>query len=759
MNNPLEAVTQAVNSLVTALKLPDESAKANEVLGEMSFPQFSRLLPYRDYNQESGLFMNDTTMGFMLEAIPINGANESIVEALDHMLRTKLPRGVPFCIHLMSSQLVGDRIEYGLREFSWSGEQAERFNAITRAYYMNAAATQFPLPEGMNLPLTLRHYRVFFSYCSPSKKKSRADILEMENLVKIIRASLQGASITTQAVDAQAFIDIVGEMINHNPDSLYPKRRQLDPYSDLNYQCVEDSFDLKVRADYLTLGLREKGRNSTARILNFHLARNPEIAFLWNMADNYSNLLNPELSISCPFILTLTLVVEDQVKTHSEANLKYMDLEKKSKTSYAKWFPSVEKEAKEWGELRQRLGSGQSSVVSYFLNITAFCKDNNETALEVEQDILNSFRKNGFELISPRFNHMRNFLTCLPFMAGKGLFKQLKEAGVVQRAESFNVANLMPLVADNPLTPAGLLAPTYRNQLAFIDIFFRGMNNTNYNMAVCGTSGAGKTGLIQPLIRSVLDSGGFAVVFDMGDGYKSLCENMGGVYLDGETLRFNPFANITDIDQSAERVRDQLSVMASPNGMASENVNTPENRQFLKQQENLSRQLREKPDHQLKAWAEKQVLENPLQRSDNHFLDELVRKQQASQDGKPRQGALYFVSFSIPEEGLKRMLGETRHYGIPATLRGMVNNDLKTTAEAVLSLVKDGATDGVQIDPTLFSQYGIRSVPALVVFCSQGYDIIRGNLRVGQALEKVAATGDCRQVARALLNNPGDKQK
>lgn len=447
-NNPLEAVTQAVNSLVTALKLPDESAKANEVLGEMSFPQFSRLLPYRDYNQESGLFMNDTTMGFMLEAIPINGANESIVEALDHMLRTKLPRGIPLCIHLMSSQLVGDRIEYGLREFSWSGEQAERFNAITRAYYMKAAATQFPLPEGMNLPLTLRHYRVFISYCSPSKKKSRADILEMENLVKIIRASLQGASITTQTVDAQAFIDIVGEMINHNPDSLYPKRRQLDPYSDLNYQCVEDSFDLKVRADYLTLGLRENGRNSTARILNFHLARNPEIAFLWNMADNYSNLLNPELSISCPFILTLTLVVEDQVKTHSEANLKYMDLEKKSKTSYAKWFPSVEKEAKEWGELRQRLGSGQSSVVSYFLNITAFCKDNNETALEVEQDILNSFRKNGFELISPRFNHMRNFLTCLPFMAGKGLFKQLKEAGVVQRAESFNVANLMPLVAD-----------------------------------------------------------------------------------------------------------------------------------------------------------------------------------------------------------------------------------------------------------------------------------------------------------------------
>ena len=77
----------------------------------------------------------------------------------------------------------------------------------------------------------------------------------------------------------------------------------------------------------------------------------------------------------------------------------------------------------------------------------------------------------------------------------------------------------------------------------------------------------------------------------------------------------------------------------------------------------------------------------------------------------------------------------------------------------MLSLVKDGATDGVQIDPTLFSQYGIRSVPALVVFCSQGYDIIRGNLRVGQALEEVAATGDCRQVLMIYWQGKGDSGK
>lgn len=190
-----------------------------------------------------------------------------------------------------------------------------------------------------------------------------------------------------------------------------------------------------------------------------------------------------------------------------------------------------------------------------------------------------------------------------------------------------------------------------------------------------------------------------------------------------------------------------ISGTVSAGGVA----NTPENRQFLKQQEELSRQLRDRPDAELKAWADRQIQANPLIQSDRHFLDDLARKQQASQADKPEQGAAYFISFSIPEEGLKRMLRETRRYGIPATLRGMRDNDLKATADAVLSLVKDGVTDGVQIDPTLFTKYDIRSVPALVVYCRQGYDVIRGNLRVKQALEKVATAGDCRQAAGEIL--------
>ena len=168
-------------------------------------------------------------------------------------------------------------------------------------------------------------------------------------------------------------------------------------------------------------------------------------------------------------------------------------------------------------------------------------------------------------------------------------------------------------------------------------------------------------------------------------------------------------------------------------------------------QEDFSEQLRQHPDKQLQQELEAQINRNPLAKADRQYIDNLASQQRASAQGKPSEGALYFVSFSVPEEGLKRMLHETRQYGIPATLRGLVNNDMKATTDAVMRLVKDGVTDGVQIDPTLYSQYNIRSVPALVVRCKAGFDVVRGNIRLKQALEKVAEKGDCADIARHML--------
>jgi len=128
---------------------------------------------------------------------------------------------------------------------------------------------------------------------------------------------------------------------------------------------------------------------------------------------------------------------------------------------------------------------------------------------------------------------------------------------------------------------------------------------------------------------------------------------------------------------------------------------------------------------------------------------------QAEQNSATRQTprAVYFVSLGIPEEGLLPMLSDARRFGIPATLRGLLNNDFRQTAEKMFELSKKDKQAGVQIDPTLFQQYGIKAVPALVVTCGGKFDVLYGSLPVQQALEEVRQRGDCSATAAQMLQN------
>lgn len=561
----MDNIAATVDRLWSALKKQGGAKEANKVLDGLNYPQVSSVLPYRFYDAESGLYVNKGSIGFMLEAQPLIGANEHIVQVLDDLIKSKLPRQVPISFHLVSTKVIGHQIDNGIADFSWQGKHADRFNRITRAFYHHAAKAQFNSPT--NLPLTLRDYRVYISYCMKSKKLDKTAITELSHLLKVIRASLDSAKIATVSVEQSAFVNIISQMANHRPDQLMPAHKSIGRYDELNYQCIDRSTSLEVTPDFLRLTLDAPGGKKTkTRIMNFMLEENPDLFMLWQGGDNISNLLSPDLSVASPFVLTMTLEAEDQVQAQNEATRKFFDLDKKANSPYGKVFPAVGKQAKEWGALRERLNGNSSCLVRYYFNLTAFCPDNADAALVCEQQIINTFKKNGLQLCSPVFMQMRNYLAMFPFCAGEGLWDDLKASGATRRCESTQAVNLLPIVADNRLCRSGLLAPSYRNQLAFLDIFDTGLGNTNYNMAVSGTSGAGKTGLVQPILRSVLDSGGNVWVFDMGDGYKSFCENVGGVYLDGQSLKFNPFANITNIHAAGERIRDQLAVLASPNG-------------------------------------------------------------------------------------------------------------------------------------------------------------------------------------------------
>lgn len=144
---------------------------------------------------------------------------------------------------------------------------------------------------------------------------------------------------------------------------------------------------------------------------------------------------------------------------------------------------------------------------------------------------------------------------------------------------------------------------------------------------------------------------------------------------------------------------------------------------------------------------------NDIAPGEQAWLDALKAKQQGM--GQPPAAdtpeAHYFVSFSMPDEVLAPLVAQASTYGIAAHLRGMVNGDMRQTANAVLRLVKDRQQGGLAIDPTAFRRYGITAVPALVLTCKEGSDRIAGNLSLDAALTKIAEAGTCQENAKRLL--------
>lgn len=541
-----------------------------------SYPSLTSLLPYREYDEKSDLFINGRSVGFIMEVAPLAGANQQVVQALDDLLRKKLPRKTPVTVLMVASKCVGDMLENGLSRDMWKGSMAPRLNAITKAYWERSALKG--LVNEREYPLYLRNYRVFLVYAHPGTGGIRV----MDEVVQIretLRVSMQAAHMDTRRIGAAEFLTVIREQINYRPGQVNAGTEHWNPEQELHRQCVDHSTEMEVHPGYLRLttarqpGDRRVGDGEEedaaavagARIVNMQLTKVPKQFALWQGADNLQNMRFPDLGIPCPFLLSWTICVEDQVSSQNEAFRKEQDMGKKANSSYGKLFPNTQRTYEEWRDLRMGLAGNEIAMCSFSLNLTLFTPDSDSGQQACELAAINVFRKNDLEMSAPRYQQLRNWLTTFPFLMQEGLWDDMKHMNATLRCKSFNAVNLMPVVAERQMSPNGSPLPTYRNALAFFDMFDEKTGATNFNIAVTGTTGAGKSFFIQEILRQVLNSGGFGWVIDMGGSYRNFCKQAGGAYLDGATLRFNPFANVRDIKESAEGIQGLLTVLASPN--------------------------------------------------------------------------------------------------------------------------------------------------------------------------------------------------
>ncbi|EJG2388493.1 type IV secretion system protein TraC [Kluyvera ascorbata] len=568
-----ESIIDTLMGMLGKVREKDGSHVARQNIQQTyDYPSLASSLPYRIYDETNDMFINTGTVGFILEAAPLPGANEQVIAALDDMIRKKIPRQVPLTVLLVASKCVGERIDQGVSRDMWSGGMAPYLNKITRAFWERSALKG--LANKREYPLYLRNYRVFIVYGQKPKRMNQQFQDEITQLRNTIKVSLDAARIETKNCSVSDFLSVMRELTNYRQEQVMPSSNDYNELEELNRQIPDLGIDLKVRPNHVRIELPEyiDGNDaeskripaSTCRVVNMQLSKNPTRFALWQNADNLQNLRSPDLGIPCPFMLTWTIEVEEQQKSQGEAFRRDNDLSKKANSAYAQLFPNTKKAAAEWRNLRQGLGTNEKALCRFYLNLTLFTPDNDQEALTCELAATNLFRKNDLELTTIQYQQMRNWLASFPFIMQEGMWEDLKNTGATLRSTSWNAVNLMPVVAERHLSFSGMPLPTYRNQVAFFDMFAEENGATNFNIAVTGTSGAGKSFLTQGILRDVLNAGGFGWVIDMGDSYKNFCLQAGGTYLDGSQLRFNPFYGVKDIKESAEGIVLLLSVLASP---------------------------------------------------------------------------------------------------------------------------------------------------------------------------------------------------
>ena len=149
-------------------------------------------------------------------------------------------------------------------------------------------------------------------------------------------------------------------------------------------------------------------------------------------------------------------------------------MQKKAQSVYAKYISGTQETAAEWKKIRDNLASDEIRLAQSYFNVVLFSQNGEEK--KDESAAISCFRYNSIELFNTRYMQLQSFLSTLPFLITEGMFQDLKRAGRLKTLTSWNLANLLPIVADYKVGREGLLLPSFRNQISFFNPFIAALS-------------------------------------------------------------------------------------------------------------------------------------------------------------------------------------------------------------------------------------------------------------------------------------------
>ena len=513
----------------------------------------AELLPWRAFDERGELYVNAGSVGFVIEIPPFAGIDAETLGALAGTLADAAPeRCTVQVIHWASPR-------FGAALDAWAGPRGhagpvQAGMARRRRRLLEGAGWRALHPGGP--PFTLSDYRAFVC-ASLTGPPGPAPETALSAFRRALEGTLASAGSTVRRLGPDGLLSLASELTAPDPaplpeaghscrrtaTPLHRPHRRWSPRDPLHLQCASPGRALTVAPT----GLAFHGGNGgevAVRVLS--AIAFPEVWPGWRgnalIGDFHRDFLQP----GCP-VLTCLTVMTGEAADGEKAFLKSARATQQAGTGIARYLPGLPEKARDWQFVTERLKDGERLIRACYM---AAVYAPLEALEEAEQAVRAIYHGQGWRVSAERYVQLPSWLACLPMVAAGGLDSDLARLGRMKTLLTSSAVNLAPVHGEwrgqpaSAENPPALFLIGRRGQPAGWSPFANEAGN--YNVAVTGKSGSGKSVLMQELVTGIVGAGGEAVVIDDGRSFQHTAEALGGAFIafGKDPACLNPFAMI-----------------------------------------------------------------------------------------------------------------------------------------------------------------------------------------------------------------------
>ncbi len=485
----------------------------------------SDILPYEVFDPEKRLYFNDHTVGFIFEVF--GEVTQDVLQNILGTIQQAMPNNGGLQFLNWTSPDIGNR----LHEWAWARrEGGEIGEAMASARMAHFESLRYGTDTAVkSLPLNRRRFVAGWLPVDASKSA----LMGLEDFRRALLGAL-GKDVHA-TMHPQELIALLKELLHAE----YWGAPTASDYSEsLPIAGQIYGSQLKVSPDALDFSGEP---HMSARIMT--AAKYPSE---WESGLSVVLAGEPDRIMDRPHgpvLISLNAQMMPVQKAVAGVIAQRAKMEHSKKTGFAKFATDFSGKEAELHRLTDQLESGEK-MLSVVNTVVCYAKGEADHSRAAAAEMMKIWRRAGIVLRHERFLQLPLFMNALPLGAAPKQMATLSKMMRTRLMKGASVAALSPMYSEwgGNSNGEGVLLVGRQGQIFTWSNF---VSEGNYNAAVVGKSGAGKSVFMQEVVASLVCNGGRCLVIDDGYSFQTIADLMDGrhVAMDGaKPIRLNPFS-------------------------------------------------------------------------------------------------------------------------------------------------------------------------------------------------------------------------